>query len=571
MEIVELLLRNGVDVNAKNAFGWEAFGEKPLLMAVRGGHREIVEFLLLNGADANGRHYSNDPTPLLDVITRDLVPLQQRLEIAETLLQHGALLSEEQITTIETTYNPAILTYATFFRHPDKAITLLQAIGIDIDSVGQININNLDRFQMGGVQALVFAAKKGHREIVEAIAQAGVNINAPTEEQHATAFIMAAAEGHTEVVKLIISLKGSALAVDVLGGTALIYATKGGHADTVNIILESLTNVDEEIRRNLETIMRYAKLGIASYIAQAATLNANIDAANIDEFINSIRAAHINHVDEDGLTAVIYAAINKGSAKIIEALAQAGANVDATRRGIPPLAYAILYGNIEAIDALLKAGADVEAVTETCLNNVAASAANAANFDKSLIHAASQLDLRLFNRLMAVGYGHHIDIALKVALVALMPGHDAVRALAEDFTDEKQSQISRLRELYNEVRLQLEQGHQNDPVYLADSERLARATVLAFATDPERAQLSSDVINLSLIAKRNSTMPNRAKTIISGYESSENTASKLSVSQRQALNQALANIFEQQRPATAIQAGAATRLGEQKESEMTRV
>jgi ankyrin repeat protein len=49
-EVVELLLKNGANVNAKAADGWTA-----LVRAADRGHRKVVEVLLKNGADVNAK------------------------------------------------------------------------------------------------------------------------------------------------------------------------------------------------------------------------------------------------------------------------------------------------------------------------------------------------------------------------------------------------------------------------------------------------------------------------------------------------------------------------------------
>jgi ankyrin repeat protein len=51
-ELVELLLKNGADVNAEGEFGETALGQ-----AAENGHREVVELLLKNGADVNAKEY----------------------------------------------------------------------------------------------------------------------------------------------------------------------------------------------------------------------------------------------------------------------------------------------------------------------------------------------------------------------------------------------------------------------------------------------------------------------------------------------------------------------------------
>ena len=64
-EIVELVIAEGADVNAKRNTG-----VTPLHHAARNGHKEVAELLIANGADVNakiegGSHKGNTPLPLI--------------------------------------------------------------------------------------------------------------------------------------------------------------------------------------------------------------------------------------------------------------------------------------------------------------------------------------------------------------------------------------------------------------------------------------------------------------------------------------------------------------------------
>ena len=74
-EIVELLISEGADVNAKDENSWT-----PLHFAARHGHKEVVELLIAKGADVNAKNNFED-TPL-DVA---------RTEAADLLLKHGGM------------------------------------------------------------------------------------------------------------------------------------------------------------------------------------------------------------------------------------------------------------------------------------------------------------------------------------------------------------------------------------------------------------------------------------------------------------------------------------------------
>lgn len=58
VEIINLLIQNGADVNQSSSYG------TPLLAATRNKMMKLMEVLLLNGANPNSKCVSNNYTPL---------------------------------------------------------------------------------------------------------------------------------------------------------------------------------------------------------------------------------------------------------------------------------------------------------------------------------------------------------------------------------------------------------------------------------------------------------------------------------------------------------------------------
>ena len=78
LEVVELLVRHGAELDAE-----DALGSTPLLEAVSGAHADVAHMLLGRGADASNGD-SNGRTPLHSAAAQD------SLELAELLLTHNA-------------------------------------------------------------------------------------------------------------------------------------------------------------------------------------------------------------------------------------------------------------------------------------------------------------------------------------------------------------------------------------------------------------------------------------------------------------------------------------------------
>lgn len=79
-ELLELLIKNGADINAKSAED----GQTPLQMVIQEGTTEAVRMLLDHGADPNVKRSRAGATPLYDAVNQD------REDLAKLLLKKGA-------------------------------------------------------------------------------------------------------------------------------------------------------------------------------------------------------------------------------------------------------------------------------------------------------------------------------------------------------------------------------------------------------------------------------------------------------------------------------------------------
>jgi FOG: Ankyrin repeat len=107
-----------------------------------------------------------------------------------------------------------------------------------------------------GMTALMVAAQDDNTNIVNYLLECdGININAKSRNNQATALIHAAEFGHVGVVKLLLNNNAS---VDnqTIGGkkTALMFAVKGGYVDIVKLLLRQGASIDLK-DKNLKSVL----------------------------------------------------------------------------------------------------------------------------------------------------------------------------------------------------------------------------------------------------------------------------------------------------------------------------
>ncbi len=132
----------------------------------------------------------------------------------------------------------------------------------------------------------------------------------------------------------------------------LIEAVKAGDIDAVRGLLAAGADVNSRDGEGSTLLM------LAAHAGNLAMVSALLEAG-----------AEVNASDERGWTALMKAAYNadldRGFADVVQALIDAGANVEMPiGYGIRPLMLAAGYGETAVVETLLKAGADVTARNE---------------------------------------------------------------------------------------------------------------------------------------------------------------------------------------------------------------
>ena len=295
--ILQTLLRHGVDVNAR-----DAYGDTPLMDAAHRANLAAVRVLLASGADpdATVEHAGrNGWTALHSAARAD--PGQDPVDsvaTARALLERGAKV-DRAAQYVNSTAGWTPLLVALYEGHPAVAAVLLER---------EANPNARTEYGDGATALLLsIQHKDGAEEEVQALLLKGANINA-ANDKGVTPLMKAADERLTGIAKALIERGASVDARDQAGHTALMVAAGSEAPEVVDALLAA--------------------------------------------------GAHVNAKNDNGGTALMGAA-RAGATDIAERLAARGAEVNAaTRTGMAALMIAAQKGNSDTVRTLLARGAD---------------------------------------------------------------------------------------------------------------------------------------------------------------------------------------------------------------------
>ena len=190
--MLDLLLEAGADPNRATETGSTA-----LMAAATSGSVGAVETLIAHRADVNARESGWAQTPLM------YAAWENRAAVIRTLIEHGA--------------------------HPELASSVLPLNEPRLDANGNPRPRRKGREQsggnsaMGGMTALLFAARDGHLEAVKALVESGADVNHVSGADASSPIVIAVANGHYTVGKYLLD-HGADPNVRNLDGLTPIYA-----------------------------------------------------------------------------------------------------------------------------------------------------------------------------------------------------------------------------------------------------------------------------------------------------------------------------------------------------------
>jgi len=187
------------------------------------------------------------------------------------------------------------------------------------------------------------------------------------------------------------------------GNTALILASRNGHAKCVQLLLEK----------------SHANVNLAGFGGLTALHHACLhDSESSVALLLELGHAHVNVEDDSGNTPVALAA-RMGNLRCLELVAARGAHIDhPNKRGATPLMQAVLHGRMAVVDALLKKQVNLQHTDKD---------------GSTVLHVAAQCGyLRIVRQLLAAGADAGITnlAEMKAEDVAF---NDAIRALLKTY------------------------------------------------------------------------------------------------------------------------------------------
>jgi len=214
-ELLAALIEKKAKVDVVNEFG-----ATPLAEAVKQGDARVVKMLLDAGSGAEGANADGQTALMIAIKNGDLA-------IFQMLIDAGA-----KVNVVEKVQEQTPLMWAAAAaRNAAEMVKILIAKGADVNARARYNdwpsqITSEPRAQYhayGGLTPLLYAARSGCLACVEALVNAGADVNLPTPEG-ATPLMIALDNNHNDVAKFLLERGGNPHLWDVYGRTALYIA-----------------------------------------------------------------------------------------------------------------------------------------------------------------------------------------------------------------------------------------------------------------------------------------------------------------------------------------------------------
>jgi ankyrin repeat protein len=384
------------------------FGATPIAEAAKLADARMVKTLLDAGAGPEGANADGETALMLAIKTGEL-------PVVEMMIKAGA-----NVNAVEKFHSQTPLMWAAAAkRNAGEMVKLLLSKGAGVKpralySDWPSQITNEPRAQyrpVGGLTALLYAARDGCYDCVEALIGAGADVNIPTPEG-VTPLMVALDNDHTDVAKLLLDRGANPNLWDWWGRTALyivIDRKEGGSSAGLRLGAAALRPAEARpapvvaLGRAPVSYMEIVTALLAADVDPSPELNMHRPSrgGNSGRFIDPLLntgCTPLLRATMGGDMEVVQALLAKGASPNINAMGLTAflvaAGVGTGNRGGTGLAAESSAGglvNTSLMDLLLQHGAEVNAqVTGTKTYSMRVARAPSANEGMTALHVAAQ-------------------------------------------------------------------------------------------------------------------------------------------------------------------------------------
>lgn len=399
-ELLDALIAKKAKVDVTNEFG-----STPLAEAAKLGDARMVRMLLDAGAKPDTPNQDGETALMLAIKTGELA-------VVDALVKAGA-----NVNARETFHNQTALMWAAAApKNAGAMVKLLLAKDADTrpralysDWPSQITSEPRAQYRpVGGLTALLFAARDGCYDCVQALLGSGDNVNRPTPEG-ITPLMLALDNEQNEVAKLLLDRGANPHVWDWWGRTAL-YIAVDRRAAVIAPLRTGLLTLDAQnasrrsriSNRPDDSSLEIINTLLAAGVDPDPQLNMHRPSRGgnsgrfVEEFYNTgctplLRATLAGDVE------VVRALLDKGASPNIVAmgitpfLASAGVGMGGHGTGLAASTSAGGPANLAIMDLMLQHGADINArVTGTNTYSLRISRAPASTEGMTALHVAAQ-------------------------------------------------------------------------------------------------------------------------------------------------------------------------------------
>jgi ankyrin repeat protein len=434
-EILGALIAKKATLNVKNDFG-----STPIAEAAELGDARMVKMLLDAGAEVEGANPDGQTALMLAIKTGETT-------VVDLLIKAGA-----NVNTVEKFHKQTPLMWAASAPRNAGAITkLLLSKGADFkpramftDWPSQITSEPRAQYRpVGGLTALLYAARDGCSECADALIAAGADVNFPTPDG-VSALMLALDNDHNDVAKLLLARGANPKVWDWWGRTALYIAIdrkevldgtrRKGTAQGATGAVSSMEIINALVAANVE---------INAMLNMERPSRSGNSGRFVDPLLNTACTPLMRATVGDREPKPDPKNIG-GDAEVVRLLLSKGANPNINSAGLTPFLVAAGVGagfrvgatglamdssaggpvNKEVMELLLQDGADVNAqVTGTMTYSMRISRAPSANEGRTALHiAAMDGKTDMVRYLLSKGASTEIKDAGGFKPIDLLPG-----------------------------------------------------------------------------------------------------------------------------------------------------